>query len=235
MAFDERTRLLIGDAAVDRLNAAHVILFGVGGVGGYTAEALARAGVGKLTLVDADTVSDSNRNRQILALQSTVGLPKVKVAAQRIQDINPDCTVIPIQLFYGPDTVDAVNFSDADYVVDAIDTVSAKLALIAKAKAENIPVISSMGTGNKIHPELLTLTTLDKTSGCPLAKVMRVECRKRGLKDIPVVYSTEPSRKCYVPDTEGTGRHAPGSISFVPGTAGLLLAGKVIRDLTGID
>ncbi len=235
MAFDERTRLLLGDTAVDKLKAAHVIVFGVGGVGGYTVEALARAGVGKLTLVDADEVTDSNRNRQILALQSTVGLPKVQVAAKRIADINPECQVVPIQMFYTPDTADAIDFSDADYVVDAIDTVSAKLALIAKAKAENVPIICSMGTGNKVHPELLTLTTLDKTSGCPLAKVMRVECRKRGLKNVPVVYSTEPARKCFVPDTEGTGRHAPGSSSFVPGTAGLLLAGKVIRDITGIE
>ena len=235
MAFDERTRLLLGDGAVEKLKDAHVIVFGVGGVGGYAAEALARAGVGKLTLVDADTVSDSNRNRQILALTSTVGQPKVEVAARRIAEINPDCVVEAVQLFYGPDTVDKVDFTGADYVVDAIDTVSAKLALIAKAKAENIPVICSMGTGNKLHPEQLTLTTLEKTSGCPLAKVMRVECRKRGLKDVQVVYSTEPARKCYVPDTEGTGRHAPGSISFVPGTAGLLLAGKVIRDITGLD
>lgn len=235
MAFDERTRLLVGNEAVDRLKAAHVIVFGVGGVGGYTTEALARAGVGKLTLVDADVVSDSNRNRQLLALTSTVGQPKVDVAARRIAEINPDCVVEPIQLFYGPDTADAIDFSGADYVVDAIDTVSAKLELIARAKAANVPVICSMGTGNKIHPELLTLTTLDQTSGCPLAKVMRVECRKRGLTDVQVVYSTEPARKCFVPDTEGTGRHAPGSISFVPGTAGLLLAGKVIRDITGLD
>lgn len=235
MAFDERTRLLVGNEAVDRLKAAHVIVFGVGGVGGYTTEALARAGVGKLTLVDADVVSDSNRNRQLLALTSTVGQPKVEVAARRIAEINPDCVVEPIQLFYGPDTADAIDFSGADYVVDAIDTVSAKLELIARAKAANVPVICSMGTGNKIHPELLTLTTLDQTSGCPLAKVMRVECRKRGLTDVQVVYSTEPARKCFVPDTEGTGRHAPGSISFVPGTAGLLLAGKVIRDITGLD
>lgn len=235
MAFDERTRLLVGNEAVDRLKAAHVIVFGVGGVGGYTTEALARAGVGKLTLVDADVVSDSNRNRQLLALTTTVGQPKVEVAARRIAEINPDCVVEPIQLFYGPDTADAIDFSGADYVVDAIDTVSAKLELIARAKAANVPVICSMGTGNKIHPELLTLTTLDQTSGCPLAKVMRVECRKRGLTDVQVVYSTEPARKCFVPDTEGTGRHAPGSISFVPGTAGLLLAGKVIRDITGLD
>lgn len=235
MAMEERTRLLIGDTAADRLNRAHVIVFGVGGVGGHVVEALARAGVGKLTLVDADVVSDSNRNRQILALCSTVGQPKVEVAARRVADINPDCQVVPIQLFYGPDTADAIDFTGADYVVDAIDTVSAKLTLIARAKEAGVPVICSMGTGNKIHPELLTLTTLDQTSGCPLAKVMRVECRKRGLTDVQVVYSTEPARKCFVPDTEGTGRHAPGSISFVPGTAGLLLAGKVIRDLTGLD
>lgn len=235
MALEERTRLLIGDTAADRLNRAHVIVFGVGGVGGHVVEALARAGVGKLTLVDADVVSDSNRNRQILALCSTVGQPKVEVAAQRVADINPDCQVVPVQLFYGPDTADAVDFTDADYVVDAIDTVSAKLTLITRAKEAGVPVICSMGTGNKIHPEQLALTTLDKTSGCPLAKVMRVECRKRGLTDVQVVYSTEPARKCFVPDTEGTGRHAPGSISFVPGAAGLLLAGKVIRDLTGLD
>lgn len=235
MAMEERTRLLIGDTAADRLNRAHVIVFGVGGVGGHVVEALARAGVGKLTLVDADVVSDSNRNRQILALCSTVGQPKVEVAARRVADINLDCQVVPIQLFYGPDTADAIDFTGADYVVDAIDTVSAKLTLIARAKEAGVPVICSMGTGNKIHPELLTLTTLDQTSGCPLAKVMRVECRKRGLTDVQVVYSTEPARKCFVPDTEGTGRHAPGSISFVPGTAGLLLAGKVIRDLTGLD
>ena len=233
MAFDERTRLVLGDPAVDRLAAAHVIVFGVGGVGGYTVEALARAGVGRLTLVDADVVSDSNRNRQILALLSTVGQPKVEVAARRVAEINPACQVRAVQLFYGPDTAEQVDFSDADYVVDAIDTVSAKLTLIARAKAAGVPVICSMGTGNKLHPEQLTLTTLDKTSGCPLAKVMRVECRKRGLTDVQVVYSTEPARKCYVPDTEGTGRHAPGSVSFVPGTAGLLIAGKVIRDLTG--
>lgn len=235
MAFDERTRLLLGDTAVDKLEAAHVMVFGVGGVGGYVVEALARAGVGKLTLVDADEVADSNRNRQIIALQSTVGMPKVVVAAKRIADINPNCQVVSIQKFIKPDTVDEIDFNGADYIVDAIDTVSAKLALIAKAKAENIPIICSMGTGNKIHPEMLTLTTLDKTSGCPLAKVMRVECRKRGLTDVAVVYSTEPARKCFVPDTEGTGRHAPGSSSFVPGTAGLILAGKVIRDITGIE
>lgn len=235
MAFDERTRLLLGDTAVDKLEAAHVIVFGVGGVGGYVVEALARAGVGKLTLVDADEVADSNRNRQIIALQSTVGMPKVEVAAKRIADINPNCQVVPIQKFIKPDTLDEVDFTGADYIVDAIDTVSAKLALIAKAKAENIPIICSMGTGNKIHPEMLTLTTLDKTTGCPLAKVMRVECRKRGLTNVQVVYSTEPARKCFVPDTEGTGRHAPGSSSFVPGTAGLILAGKVIRDITGIE
>ena len=235
MALEERTRLLLGDAGIEKLKNAHVILFGVGGVGGYTAEALARAGVGRLTLVDADAVSDSNRNRQILALCSTVGRPKVQVAAERIADINPDCIVEPVQLFYTLETADQIPFEGADYVVDAIDTVTAKLELIRRAKAAGVPVISCMGTGNKLRPELLQLTTLEKTEGCPLAKVMRVECRKRGLKNVPVVYSTEPARKVTVPDIEGTGRHAPGSVSFVPGAAGLMLAGKVIRDICGIE
>lgn len=233
MALEERTRLLLGDSGVEKLKNAHVILFGLGGVGGYTAEALARAGVGRLTLVDADVVSDTNRNRQILALCSTVGQPKAELAARRIRDIDPGCRVTALQLFYGPDTADRVPFAGVDYVVDAIDTVTAKLEIIRRAQEAGVPVISCMGTGNKLYPEKLCLTTLKKTEGCPLARVMRVECRKRGLADIPVVYSTEPARKCTVPDTGGTGRHAPGSVSFVPGAAGLLLAGKVVRDIAG--
>lgn len=235
MAMEERTRLLLGDSGVEKLARARVILFGLGGVGGYVAEALARAGIGRLTLVDADTLSDSNRNRQLLALCSTVGQPKAAAAAARIRDINPACQVQALQLFYLPETADQVPFAGADYVVDAIDTVTAKLEILTRAKAAGVPVISCMGTGNRLHPELLRLTTLEKTEGCPLAKVMRVECRKRGLVHIPVVYSAEPARKCTVPDTEGTGRHAPGSISFVPGAAGLLMAGKVIRDIAGVD
>jgi tRNA A37 threonylcarbamoyladenosine dehydratase len=237
MSLMERTVLLLGEGGAEKLENAHVIVFGLGGVGGYAAEALARAGIGRLTLVDADTVADSNRNRQLLALCSTVGLPKVEVAAARIRDINPACRVRTVQRFYLPDASEEPDFSDADYIVDAIDTVTAKLEILRRARAAGVRVISCMGTGNRLHPELLRLTTLDRTEGCPLARVMRVECRHRGLspETLPVVYSAEPARKCTVPDTEGTGRHAPGSISFVPGVAGLMMAGRVIRDLAGIE
>lgn len=233
MSLYERTELVLGTEGVAALQQAHVIIFGVGGVGGYTAEALARAGVGKLTLVDADCVSNSNRNRQILALTSTIGKPKVEVAAARILDINPDCTVQTKQLFYGADTAAEVPLSGADYIVDAIDTVSAKLTLIAQAQQAGVPLLSCMGTGNKLYPEKLVFTTIEETTGCPLARVMRQECRKRGLYGVRVLYSTEAPRKATVPDTEGTGRHAPGSVSFVPGVAGLLLAGEIVRKLTG--
>jgi tRNA A37 threonylcarbamoyladenosine dehydratase len=237
MSLMERTVLLLGEGGAAKLENAHVIVFGLGGVGGYAAEALARSGIGRLTLVDADAVADSNRNRQLLALCSTVGLPKVEVAAERIRDINPACRVCTVQRFYLPDASEEPDFSDADYIVDAIDTVTAKLEILRRARAAGVRVISCMGTGNRLHPELLRLTTLDRTEGCPLARVMRVECRRRGLspETLPVVYSAEPARRCTVPDTEGTGRHAPGSISFVPGVAGLMMAGRVIRDLTGIE
>lgn len=235
MSIEERTALLLGAEGVARLRRAHVILFGVGGVGSYTAEALARAGVGRLTIVDADVVADSNRNRQLIALCSTVGLPKAEVAAARIADINPDCRVRAVRLFYTPETADQIDFSDADYIVDAVDTVTAKLEILARAQAAGVPVLSCMGTGNKLHPELLRLTTLEKTEGCPLARVMRAECRRRGIRGVTVVYSAEPPRRCTVPDTEGTGRHAPGSVSFVPGAAGLIAAGRVVRDLAGIE
>ena len=209
----ERTALLLGEDGVERLKKAHVLLFGLGGVGSYVAEALARAGVGNLTLVDDDTVSESNLNRQLVALQSTLGQNKAQV--------------------------------HYDYIVDAIDTVTAKLEIIRQAQAAGVPVISSMGTGNKLHPELLQLTKLSKTTGCHLARVMRKECRARGLKDIPVVYSTEapiPAKaKVEAPATASPGRtgspkkSVPGSVSFVPGTAGLILAGAVIRALAGVE
>ena len=224
---------------------AHVILFGVGGVGGYVAEALARAGIGKLTLVDDDTIAESNRNRQLIALTDTVGENKVAVAARRIKAINPDCQVVQKQLFYMPETADEVNFEDASYVVDAVDTVTAKLEIIGRALRTGVPVISSMGTGNKLHPELLTLTTIEKTTACPLARVMRRECRARGYKNIPVVYSTEPALTPKNIDGPAEApanaenrpgnpkKQTPGSVSFVPGAAGLIIAGKVVRDLTG--
>lgn len=231
----ERTALLLGPEGVARLAAAHVILFGLGGVGGHVAEALARAGVGRLTLVDGDTVAESNLNRQILALRSTLGQPKARAAADRIRDIAPDCRVEPVELFYLPETADRLPFAGADYVVDAVDTVTAKLEIIARAQAAGAPVISCMGTGNRLHPEQLRLGMLSKTSGCPLARVMRRECRARGLADVPVVYSEEPALTPRPPDTppEAARRAVVGSVSFVPGAAGLILAGAVVRAIAG--
>ncbi len=244
-AFESRTAMLLGEAGVEKLRRAHVVLFGLGGVGGYVAEALARAGVGALTLVDDDRVAESNLNRQILALTGTVGRPKAEVAAERIRQINPACTARAAALFYTPETADALPFEGADYVVDAVDTVTAKLEIIGRARAAGVPVISCMGTGNKLHPELLRLSVLEKTEGCPLARVMRRECRARGLKNVPVVYSPEQplAPAAEFAANEGPGpqrggaprRQTPGSVSFVPGAAGLILAGKVIRDIVGAE
>ena len=228
---EERTALLLGEERVARLRAAHVILFGLGGVGGHVAEALARAGVGQLTLVDADTVAESNLNRQILALRNNLGQPKAQAAAARVRAINPDCRVQPVEMFYLPENADSLPFEGADYVVDAVDTVTAKLEIITRAQAAGVPVISCMGTGNRLHPEMLRLGMLSKTSGCPLARVMRRECRARGLADIPVVYSEEPALIPRPSDADpAPGRRAVvGSVSFVPGAAGLILAGAVVR------
>ena len=233
---EERTALLLGEEGVARLRAAHVILFGLGGVGGHVAEALARAGVGQLTLVDADTVAESNLNRQILALRSNLGQPKAQAAAARVRAINPDCRVQPVEMFYLPENADSLPFDGADYVVDAVDTVTAKLEIITRAQAAGVPVISCMGTGNRLHPEMLRLGMLSKTSGCPLARVMRRECRARGLADIPVVYSEEPALIPRPLDADpAPGRRAVvGSVSFVPGAAGLILAGAVVRAITGV-
>ena len=228
---EERTALLLGEEGVARLRAAHVILFGLGGVGGHVAESLARAGVGQLTLVDADTVAESNLNRQILALRSNLGQPKAQAAAARVRAINPDCRVQPVEMFYLPENADSLPFDGADYVVDAVDTGTAKLEIITRAQAAGVPVISCMGTGNRLHPEMLRLGMLSKTSGCPLARVMRRECRARGLADIPVVYSEEPALTPRPSDADpAPGRRAVvGSVSFVPGAAGLILAGAVVR------
>lgn len=244
-AFESRTAMLLGEAGVEKLRRAHVVLFGLGGVGGYVAEALARAGVGALTLVDDDRVAESNLNRQIIALTTTVGMPKTQAAAQRVLAINPACKVVEKALFYTPETADQVPLEGADYVVDAVDTVTAKLEIIARARAAGVPVISCMGTGNKLHPELLRLSVLEKTEGCPLARVMRRECRARGLKNVPVVYSPEQplAPAAEFAANEGPGpqrggaprRQTPGSASFVPGAAGLILAGKVIRDIAGVE
>ena len=217
-----RTGRVLGEAGVARLAAAHVCVFGVGGVGGHLCEALARAGVGKLTLVDGDCVSASNVNRQIIALQSTVGQPKVRVMAERIRDINPACQVTAMQLFYTPENADSVDFSRFDCVADCIDDVKAKVALICRAQAAGVPVISSMGAGNKLHPERFRISDIYKTQQDPLAKTMRRELRARGVTSLPCVWSDEePLVRC-VP---------PGSVSFVPGAAGLVMAGWIVRKL----
>lgn len=248
---NSRSRMVIGTAGMDRLAAASVILFGLGGVGSYTAEALARGGIGRLTVVDNDRISLSNINRQLLALHSTVGRYKTDVARERLLDINPHMTVEPIRCFYGPDTANAIDFSSYDYVLDAIDTVTAKLEIIVRARAAGVPVISCMGTGNKTDPSRICVADIAQTSVCPLARVMRRELRTQGIdRGVRVVYSPEPPRTlmgdsvldgdsvCVCPpQTTRTGtsrRQVPGSLSFVPPVAGLMMAGEVIRDLAGL-
>ena len=241
-----RTRLLIGDEPLNKLAAAKVAVFGVGGVGGFCVEALARAGIGTLHLYDDDTVSESNLNRQLIALHSTIGRPKVEVMAQRVLDINPKCNVQAIPMFYLPENADTVDLSQYDYVIDAIDTVAAKLELVKRCTQLNVPIISAMGSGNKLDPSAFVVTDISKTQGCPLARVMRKELRKRGINHLKVVYSEEEPLTPMAPPVEeapaemgGTRppssarRATPGSIAFVPGAAGLVLAGAVIRDIGG--
>ena len=232
-----RSAMLLGEEGVDRLAAAKVLLFGVGGVGGYVAEALGRCGIGAITLVDKDTVSVSNINRQIIALHSTVGQPKVEVMRRRLADINPDCAVTALETFYLPENAQDIPFEGYDYIIDAVDNVSAKLSIIQRAVEAGIPVISCMGTGNKLHPEQLRIADIADTKTCPLARVMRRELRARGIHHIKVLYSEEEPRKSRiaVPADEVSGRTPPGSISFVPSAAGLLIAGAVVRELTGED
>lgn len=221
-----RTRWLIGTEAVDRLQQMRVAVFGVGGVGGFCIEALARAGVGALDIVDYDRVDVTNINRQIIATTETVGALKVDVMKERLASIVPDTTVRTYPIMFNEATADEIHFGDYDYVVDAVDQVTAKLLIIEKAQAAGVPVISAMGAGNKLHPEALEIAMLSETKVCPLARVMRREVKKRGLDDFPVVYSTEEPKK-----VEGIDERSPASISFVPSTAGLIAASKVIRDL----
>lgn len=219
---------LLGATGMEKLQKAHVAVFGVGGVGGYVVEALARCGVGALTLVDNDCVSVSNINRQIIALHSTLGRQKTEVAAERAKDINHAICVTTRNEFFLPENADSFDFSAFDYVVDAIDTVSGKIALIEKAKQANVPVISSMGAGNKLEPTLFEVADIAKTSVCPLARVMRRELKKRGIEHVKVVYSKEE------PKTTGTdenGKSVPSSVSFVPSVAGLIVASEVIKDI----
>lgn len=233
-----RTQLLLGKDGMEKLKNARVAVFGLGGVGGYVVEALARSGVGALELIDHDTISMSNLNRQILATRSTIGEYKACAAARRVASIDPDIQVTARTCFFGPDTADQFDFSQYTYVVDAIDTVTGKLALVTAAKAANVPIISSMGTGNKLDATAFRIADIHETSVCPLARIMRKECRKRGIGKLKVLYSTEdPITPCLTPDDPvwaelPQGRNAlPGSTAFVPAAAGLIIAGEVIKDI----
>ena len=232
-----RTRLLLGENAMTRLKNARVAIFGLGGVGGYTLEALARAGIGKLVLVDHDTVSLTNLNRQILATHATVGMAKTEAAKRRALEIDPTIEVTVHDTFFLPDTAAQFDFTQYDYVVDAIDTVTGKLALASICQESGTPIISSMGTGNKLDPTAFRVADISETSGCHLARIIRKECKKRGIRKLKVVYSQELPRESTEETTEAPpeGRRAlPGSVSFVPSVAGLIIAGEVIRDLAGI-
>ena len=217
-----RTAQLLGNENVEKLFDKHVIVFGVGGVGGYVVEALARSGIGKISIVDNDVVNDSNINRQIIALHSTVGMQKVEVLKNRILDINPECQVFVYNQFFLPENSNDFDFSIYDYVVDAVDTVTAKLEIIKKSKESNVPVISSMGTGNKLNPMGFKVSDISKTKVCPLARVMRNELKKRGISKVKCVYSEENP----VIQTQ-----TPASVAFVPSVAGFLIASEVIKDL----
>ena len=229
----ERTAMLLGEDAMERLKGAHVCIFGVGGVGGYVLEGLARCGVGKFTLVDNDTVSVSNINRQIIATEATVGRPKVEVAKERAQSINSAAEVCAVNMFFLTENAGEIDFSQFDFVVDAVDTVSAKIEIVLRCQAAGVPLISSMGTGNKLDPTAFEVTDIYKTSVCPLARVMRSELKKRGVKKLKVLYSKEePIRPENAVAKEGNGRRSvPASVSFVPSVAGLIIAGEVVKSL----
>lgn len=233
-----RTEFLLGKAAMEKLRQSRVAIFGLGGVGGYCAEALARSGIGALELIDHDTISITNINRQILATTKTVGLPKASVAAHRIAEIDPTIQVTARQTFYGPNTTAEFDFSGYDYVVDAIDTVTGKMALITATKAAGTPIICAMGAGNKLDPTAFRVADIYKTSVCPLARIIRKECRKLGIDKLKVVYSEEDPIACTLPPDDPAwaelpeGRNAlPGSCAFVPSVMGLIIAGEVIKDL----
>lgn len=231
----KRTELLLGGEAIQRLKNSRVAVFGVGGVGGYVVEALARSGVGSLDLIDNDTVALSNLNRQIIATRQTLDEDKVDAARRRVLSINPDCAVRVYKKFFMPENSGEFDFSQYDYVVDAIDTVTAKLELVLCAERAGVPIICSMGTGNKLHPELLEVEDIYKTSVCPLARVMRTELRKRGVKKLRVVYSKEPPLRPAQSDEQINRRTVPGSTAFVPAAAGLIIAAEVVRELAGVE
>ena len=229
-----RTQMLLGKEALEKLSHKKVAIFGVGGVGGYVCEALVRCGIGEFAIIDNDTVAESNLNRQIIALHSTIGRSKVEVMKERMLDINPDVKVNTRECFFLPENSDTFDFSEYDYVVDCVDTVTAKIEIIMKAKEAGVQVISSMGTGNKLNPAMLTVTDISKTQMDPLAKVMRRELKKRGVYKLKVVYSEEKPIKPDVEESaadQGARRSTPGSVSFVPSVAGLIIASEVIKDL----
>ena len=246
-----RTQLIFGIEAMEKLSQARVAVFGIGGVGSYTAEALVRSGIGAIDLIDDDRICLTNLNRQLFATRDTVGQHKVDVAEKRIRSINPDCKVITHKTFYMPDTKDLFDFTEYDYIVDAIDTVKGKLELVMNSKASETPIISSMGAGNKVNAAAFEVADIYETSVCPLARVMRYECRKRGIDSLKVVYSKEKPirpledmsiscrKHCICPP--GTARKCtqrrdiPGSTAFVPSAAGLIIAGEVIKDLIDFD
>ena len=226
-----RTEMLLGAEAVEKLKNSHVIIFGIGGVGSFSAEAVARVGVGEITIVDKDKVSSSNINRQLIALHSTVGMAKVEVMKKRIADINPDIKVNALESFCLPENVDEFFRKKVDYVIDAVDTVSAKIAIIEKCIAENIGIISAMGAGNKLNPQDFMVADIYKTEECPLCRVIRRELKKRNIRRLKVVYSKEKPVKTSGETDEESGKVIPGSVSFVPSTMGLILAGEAIKDI----
>ena len=228
----ERTGLLVGEAAIDRLNKCKVAVFGVGGVGGYVCEALARSGIGAFELIDSDTVSVTNLNRQIIATYDSIGRLKTEVMKERILSINPEAAVTVRNCFFLPENASDFDFSQYDYVVDAVDTVTAKLGIIMKAKEAGVPVISSMGAGNKLDPSAFEVSDIYSTSVCPLAKVMRRELKQRGISDLKVVYSKEPPlTPLGIVDGSIPGRHSPASAAFTPAACGLVIASEVFKDL----
>lgn len=228
MGIFDRSEVLLGADALTTLKNSHVAVFGVGGVGSYTIEALVRGGIGKLSVFDGDVVSETNINRQLVATTKTVGKDKVEIAKNHVLDVNPEITIRANKMFFSQENADSIDFTEFDYVVDAIDTVSSKLLLIEKSKAAGVPIISCMGAGNKLDPTRFEVADISKTSVCPLAKVMRYELKKRGITKVKVVYSKEEPIKHGISENV---RPLPGSVSFVPSVAGLIIAGEVIKDL----
>ena len=227
-----RTELLLGKEAMEKLKTSRVAIFGIGGVGGYTLEALIRSGIGTLDIIDKDTVSLSNINRQIIALHSTVGMPKVRAAEMRAADISPEVHINTYELFYNSDTASLFNFKNYDYIIDAVDTVSAKIDLVMRADENGVPIISSMGAGNKLDPTMFEVSDIYKTSVCPLARVMRRELKSRGIKRLKVVYSKEQPISPVITEKDPvTKKTTPGSVSFVPSVVGLIIASEVVKDL----